>query len=135
MESSENQGLIQFSFETFGIKCGNEIYATRSQIQNLYKVPKKTLADNIAILKKDGLVVGAKIRPEVNDRKQRLQEAFNLDEIFRIGFRLSSDVAIHLQKYASNLLKEKAMELNERNKSLRIENDRLWDKLDRQDLY
>lgn len=97
--------------------------ATRAQLEQLYEVPKKTLADNIKRLKKDGLIIGAIIRP----KSGRPYETYNLDEIISVGMRLRSDRAITFQKWVRDLVKEKL-------RQQQILSERLWDKEDRYDL-
>ncbi|UBZ15350.1 hypothetical protein LDL77_06455 [Flagellimonas marinaquae] len=122
-------------FQHFGITDGQSQFATRTQIELLYQVPRKTLSDNIKDLKKDGLINGAKIRHVAQDGKQRLQEVFDLNEVIAIGFRLRSDTAIRLQKYASNLLVEKMQAIAEEKRTLELELSYAWNKSDQKDLY
>lgn len=122
-------------FENFGIKSGKETYATRIQIEQLYEVPRKTLADNINTLKKDGLISGAKIRHTANDGKQYKTEVYDLNEVIAIGFRLRSDTAIRLQRYATNLVSSKIRGLEEQKRLLEIELSFAWNKSDTEDLY
>lgn len=122
-------------FEKFGIKSGSETFATRSQIERLYEVPKKTLADNINALKEDGLISGAKIRHTANDGKQYRTEVYDLNEVIAIGLRLRSDTAIRLQRYATNLVSDKIKGLEEQKRLLEIELSFAWNKSDREDLY
>ncbi|WP_318310441.1 hypothetical protein [Flagellimonas crocea] len=122
-------------FQSFGITDGQSQFATRAQIERLYNVPRKTLSDNIKDLKKDGLINGAKIRHVAQDGKQRLQEVFDLNEVIAIGFRLRSDTAIRLQKYASNLLVEKMQAIAEEKRTLELELSYAWNKSDQKDLY
>ncbi len=119
----------------FGIRSAGEIFATRNQIQELYNVPKKTLAGNIKTLKEDGLINGAKIRHVANDGKQRVQEVFDLNEVIAMGFRLRSDKAIRLQRYAADLLMEKIKSMDQERRMLEIELSYAWNKSDRDDLY
>lgn len=122
-------------FQGFGITDGQDQYATRLQIETLYDVPRKTLADNINELKNDGLVNGAKIRHVASDGKQRLQEVYDLNEVIAIGFRLRSDTAIRLQRYAANLLRERARQMAEKKRMLELELSYAWNKSDTKDLY
>lgn len=122
-------------FQGFGITDGKDQYATRNQIENLYDVPKRTLADNINALKEDDLINGAKIRHVAQDGKQRLQEVFDLNEVIAIGFRLRSDMAIRLQRYAANLLVEKMQAMIGERRMLELELSYAWNKSDNQDLY
>lgn len=122
-------------FQSFGITDGQIQFATRSQIEQLYDVPTMTLSDNIKKLKKDGLINGTKIRMVAQDRKKRLQEVFDLNEVIAIGFRLRSDTAIRLQKYASNLLLEKMSAMAEEKRTLELELSFAWNKADQKDLY
>jgi hypothetical protein len=130
-------------FKGSGIEIyNNEIQASRSQLQEFYGVPRKTLEDNIKSLKSDGLVNGAEIRLLAKDGKQREMEVFNFDESIALGLRLRSDKAIQLQRFAIHLIKNKLkealnkeIELREKNFELQMINDRLWDKSDQNDLY
>lgn len=122
-------------FQHFGITDGQSQFATRSQIEQLYNVPKTTLSGNIDDLKKDGLINGTKIRTVAQDNKQRVQEVFNLNEVIAIGFRLRSDTAIQLQRYASNLLVEKMQAIAEEKRTLELELSYAWNKSDQKDLY
>ncbi|WP_437396631.1 hypothetical protein [Flagellimonas lutimaris] len=122
-------------FQRFGITDGERQFATRVQIERLYNVPRKTLSDNIKDLKKDGLINGAKIRHVAQDGKQRLQEVFDLNEVIAIGFRLRSDTAIRLQKYASNLLVQRMRAMTEEKRTLELELSFAWNKSDQKDLY
>lgn len=114
----------------------NEVYVNRNQLQELYGAAKKTLADNINQLKEDGLVVGAKIRP--NSGKS--YEVYNLDEIIAIGLRLRSDRAIEFQKWAIAKLKEeiishkiKIQEVKEETRQAQIMESIAWNHLDATD--
>ena len=122
-------------FQGFGITDGQSQYATRLQIELLYEVPRKTLSDNIKDLKKDGLINGAKIRHVAQDGKQRLQEVYDLNEVIAIGFRLRSDTAIRLQRYAANLLVEKMQTMIEEKRMLELELSYAWNRSDAKDLY
>ncbi|MFX0555808.1 hypothetical protein ACOCEA_03375 [Maribacter sp. CXY002] len=122
-------------FQNFGLTNGNEQYATRKQIQSLYDVPRKTLAYNINALKEDDLINGAKIRHVAKDGRQRIQELFDINEIVAIGFRLRSDTAIKLQRYAANLLIEKIQTVHEEKRLLELELSYAWNKSDQNDLY
>src|SRR5680860_673755 len=122
-------------FQGFGITDGKDQYATRNQIENLYDVPKSTLAENINTLKTDGLINGAEIRSVARDGKQRLQEVFDLNEVIAIGFRLRSDTAIRLQRYAANLLVEKMQTMAKERRMLELELSYAWNKSDNEDLY
>ena len=123
------------TFKLFGIKSGGETYAIRAQISKLYGVHDNTLFNNIKKLKEDGLINGMEIRSVAQDRRQRMQEVFTLEETIAIGFRLSSDTAIRLQRYASRLIKEKIQGLEEQKRLLEIELSYAWNKSDAQDLY
>ena len=122
-------------FQGFGITDGKDQYATRSQIENLYDVPAMTLSDNVKKLKEDRLVNGTKIRMVAKDNKQRLQEVFDLNEVIAIGFRLRSDTAIRLQRYAANLLVEKMQTMAKERRMLELELSYAWNKSDNEDLY
>lgn len=122
-------------FRDFVTTDGQEQYATRKQIEELYKVPRKTLADNIKILKSDGLIKGAKKRLVAKDGRNRRQEVFNLNEVIAIGFRLRSDVAINLQRYTSNLLSNRIIKALEDKRKLELELSFFWNKSDIKDLY
>lgn len=122
-------------FQGFGITDGKDQYATRNQIEKLYDVPKRTLADNISALKEDGLISGAKIRHTATDGKRYKTQVFNLNEVIAIGFRLRSDTAIRLQRYASNLLVEKMQDMVKEKRMLELELSYAWNKSDSQDLY
>lgn len=122
-------------FQGFGITDGKDQFATRLQIEQLYNVPRKTLADNINDLKNDGLINGAKIRHVAKDGKQRLQEVYDLNEVIAIGFRLRSDTAIRLQRYAANLLVEKMQTMIKERRILELELSYAWNKSDNDDLY
>lgn len=122
-------------FEKFGIKTGGETYATRLQIEKLYEVPKRTLADNINALKDDGLVSGAKIRHTAKDGKQYRTEVYDINEVIAIGLRLRSDTAIRLQSYATKLVSDKIKGLEEQKRLLEIELSFAWNKSDKEDLY
>jgi hypothetical protein len=110
-------------------------FANRTQLQELYQVPRKTLADQIKRLKKDGLVNGAKSRHVAKDGKMRVQEVFDLDEIISIGMRLRSDRAITFQKWARSLIKNELLRAKKQIKSQQIQLDYFWDKEDQLDLY
>jgi len=122
-------------FQGFGITDGKDQYATRNQIENLYDVPAMTLSDNVKKLKEDRLVNGTKIRMVAKDGKQRLQEVFDLNEVIAIGFRLRSDTAIRLQRYAANLLVEKMQTMAKERRMLELELSYAWNKSDNEDLY
>lgn len=123
------------TFKSFGIRSGGETFATRAQIGRLYGVHKNTLSDNIKKLKQDGLINGTDIRSVAKDGKKRVQEVFTLEETIAIGFRLRSDTAIRLQRYASGLIKEKITGLMEQKRLLEIELSYSWNKSDAHDLY
>jgi hypothetical protein len=55
--------MIDFSENTSIRIIDNEVFASRMQIMELYDSPKKTIEENINKLKINGLIVGAKIRP------------------------------------------------------------------------
>tara|TARA_B100000949_G_C14033956_1_gene346636 strand:+ start:53 stop:442 length:390 start_codon:yes stop_codon:yes gene_type:complete len=122
-------------FQRFGITDGQSQFATRSQIEQLYNVPKTTLADNINALKEDNLISGSKIRHTAKDGKQYKTEVFSLNEVIAIGFRLRSDTAIRLQRYASNLLVQKMNAMAEEKRTLELELSYAWNKSDQKDLY
>ena len=122
-------------FENFGISSGGQVYATRAQILELYKVPKNTLAGNIERLKKDNLINGTKIRSVAQDGKLREIEVYTLEESIAIGFRLRSDTAIELQRYATRLIIDKMKGLEESKRLLELELSHFWNKSDIQDLY
>jgi len=122
-------------FQGFGITDGKDQYATRNQIENLYDVPAMTLSDNVKKLKEDRLVNGTKIRMVAKDGKQRLQEVFDLNEVIAIGFRLRSDTAIRLQRYAANLLVEKMQTMVQERRTLELELSYAWNRSDNEDLY
>ena len=123
------------SFDEFGIRSDNKVYATRKQLELLYDVPKRTLAGNIDKLREEGLINGAKIRSVAKDGKQRLQEVFTLEESIAIGLRLSSDTAIRLQRFATKLITEKIDGLVEEKRMLELELSFAWNKSDNDDLY
>lgn len=118
-----------------GIRNGNKRYATRVQIEKLFNVPRKTLANNIERLKIDGLLNGAKIRHVAGDGKKRLIEVYTIDEVIAIGFRLRSDLAIKLQRYASNLMVERIDSMIKEKRLLELELSYAWNKSDVDDLY
>ena len=119
-------------FEQTGIALRDgEVFANRKQIMNLYAVPKKTLADNISQLKKDGLIVGAEIRP----KSGRSYEVYNLEEVISIGLRVRSDKAIEFQKWARNVIKNEMLELKRKFAFQQHQLDYFWDKEDQKDLY
>lgn len=122
-------------FQGFGITNGRNQYATRNQIEKIYDVPKMTLSNNIKKLKEDGLVNGTKIRMVTKDGKQRLQEVFDLNEVIAIGFRLRSDTAIALQRYAANLMVEKMSAMVQEKRMLELELSYAWNNSDTKDLY
>lgn len=122
-------------FKNFGLRSGENIYATRKHIEDLYKVPKRTLVDNIEKLKEDGLVNGAKIRTLAKDGRNRMQEVFSLEESIAIGFRLRSDTAIKLQRYATMLIRERMNDLEEQKRLLELELSYAWNKSDNDDLF
>ncbi|MCL6272532.1 hypothetical protein M3P19_00845 [Muricauda sp. 2012CJ35-5] len=123
------------AFKNFGIKSGGEVLATNSQIEELYEVPKITLHDNIKKLKQDGLVNGSKIRTLAKDGKRRQLEVYTLEETIAIGLRLRSDTAIRLQRYATKLVSDKIVGLEEEKRLLEIELSYAWNKSDTEDLY
>ena len=123
-------------FERSGISFrDNDVFATRKQIELLYEVPRKTLADNINKLKEDGLITGAKIRHTANDDKQYNTEVYNLDEIIAIGLRLRSDRAIKFQRWAISVLRQTIEETNKQLRMQQAQLDFFWDKQDQKDLY
>ncbi len=122
-------------FENLSICSGSERYATRNQIKKLFDVPKKTLSDNIARLKKDGLIRGAKIRLTAKDGKKYNTEVFNLPEVIKIGFRLRSEFALDLQDFASALMVDKYNQIVEEKRMLEIELSYAWNKSDIDELY
>ena len=122
-------------FKDFGIIDSSKRFASRSQIGELYQVPRKTLADNIKNLKQDGLINPAKSRHVAKDGKVRVQELFTLSEVVAIGFRLRSDVAIKLQSYAIQLLSEKITSIQREKQILELELSHSWNKTDVKDLY
>jgi len=122
-------------FQGFGITDGKDQYATRNQIEMLYNIPKRTLADSINALKKDGLISGAKIRRTAKDGKQYKTEVFEINEVIAIGFRLRSDTAINLQRYAANLMVEKISAMVEEKRMLELELGYAWNNSDIKDLY
>lgn len=130
-QSKDDKGLLR----RFDIIDSPNKFATRNQIGELYNIPRKTLADNIKDLKHDGLINGAKIRHVAKDGRQRLQEVYDLNEVIAIGFRLRSNTAIKLQRYAANLMIEKMRSMAEEKKLLEIELSHAWHKSDQQDLY
>jgi hypothetical protein len=113
----------------------DNVFANRTQLQELYQVPRKTLADQIKRLKQDGLVNGAKSRHVAKDGKMRVQEVFDLDEIISIGMRLRSDRAITFQRWARSLIKNELLRAKKQIKSQQIQLDYFWDKEDQLDLY
>lgn len=134
LKSLESDQVKDTDFEYLNI-LENKPFANRNQIRSIYQVPKKTLSDNIKRLKVDGLVKGVQIRLVAKDGKQRLQEVFDLNEVIAIGFRLRSDKAIQLQRFAANNLQEQLKINQAKNRSLEIELSRLWNKMDIKDLY
>ena len=136
-----SKGLTRFKdselsiFKEFGVVDSTKRFASRSQISELYQVPRKTLADNIRNLKQDGLINPAKSRHVAKDGKVRIQELFTLNEVVAIGFRLRSDVAIKLQSYAVQLLSEKITTIQREKQILELELSHSWNKSDIKDLY
>ncbi|RXG18730.1 hypothetical protein DSM03_10194 [Leeuwenhoekiella aestuarii] len=122
-------------FKDFGIVDSTKRFASRSQMSELYQVPRKTLADNIRNLKQDGLINPAKSRHIAKDGKVRVQELFTLNEVVAIGFRLRSDVAIKLQSYAIQLLSEKITRIQSAKEILELELSHYSSKSDIKDLY
>ena len=119
-------------FEQTGIVLTDgEIFANRKQILDLYNVPKNTLSDNISQLKKDGLIVGAKIRP----KSGRSYEIYDFEEVISIGLRLRSDKAIEFQRWARNVIKNELIALKEIMCKQQYQLDYFWDKEDQKDLY
>lgn len=90
----------------------NEVFASRLQLQDLYDVPKKTLADNINQLKSDGLIVGAEIRPK---------------------FRLRSEIALKFKKWAREIIKQKLLKAIEDVRRTQIMESIAWNHLDARD--
>jgi len=127
------EGLI--TFENFGTVSGTEKYVTRKDISELYNVPKKTLADNIVLLKDDGLIGGAKIRHTAKDGKIYNTEVFTLQETIKIGFRLRSETALRLQDYASDLMVKQISSIKEEKRMLELELSYAWNRCDNEDLY
>lgn len=123
------------AFQGFGITDGKDQYATRLQIEKLYNLPRKTLADIIKALKEDGLISGAKIRHTAADGKQYLTEVYNLNEVIAIGFRSRSDTAIRLQRYAADFMSSRIRGLMEEKRMLELELSYAWNRSDNQDLY
>ncbi|SDB33713.1 hypothetical protein SAMN03097699_0776 [Flavobacteriaceae bacterium MAR_2010_188] len=122
-------------FKGFGIRTGNEIHASRIQVEELYDIPSTTLLDNIKRLKEDGLINPTEIRVVAKDAKQRLQEVYDIDEVIAIGLRLRSDKAIYLQKYAVSLIKNDLKKLENDKKMLELELSYAWNKSDQNSLY
>lgn len=122
-------------FNDFGITSGGKKYATRGQIESLYDVARRTLADNINNLKEDGLISGAKIRHTASDGKIYNTEVFDLQETIKIGFRLRSDIALRLQDYASELMVRQINSFKEKQRMLELELSYAWNHSDNQDLY
>jgi hypothetical protein len=115
-------------FENTSIRLiDNEVYGTVQQITELYESPERTVYENIAKLKEDGLIVGAEIRNNVNNRRLQL---FNLDEIIAIGFRLRSERAILFQKWAISKLKNEILKAHEEIKQAQIMESIAWNYLD-----
>jgi len=133
IKSKKMQQII--NLESFGITSNEDVFATRSQIQELYGAPVKTVADNVNQLKEDGLINGAKIRLVAKDGKSRMQEVFTLQEVIKIGFRLRSDTALKLQDYAARLMVEKMQELKSQKRTLELELSYAWNAIDSNDLY
>ena len=113
----------------------NERFASRKQIKNIYRVPRKTLSYSINQLKKDGLISGAKIRLTARDGKIYPTEVFSLQETIKIGFRLRSDIALNLQDIASTLMVKRLNEIVKENRLLELELSYAWNKSDQNDLY
>ncbi len=120
------------TFENTSISMQGElVYANRNQIEQLYEIPKRTLADSINRLKQDGLIVGAEIRP----KSGRPYEIYDLDEIISIGFRLRSEKAVKFQRWAREEIRKKLIESEEKRKMQQAQLDWFWDKQDQRDLY
>lgn len=131
---SSNIAFSNF-FESTSIELiDDSVVATRAQVEELYEVPKRTLADAIKRLKRDGLVSGAKIRHTASDGKKYQTEVFDLDEIISIGMRLRSDRAIMFQKWAREVIKNKLKETIDKLKTQQLLAERAWDQQDRLDL-
>ncbi|SDF23491.1 hypothetical protein SAMN05421636_1252 [Pricia antarctica] len=121
-------------FNRFNVTSGNNRFATRKEIAQLYNVPRKTLSNNINKLKKDGLISGAKIGHTAIDGKNYNTEVFDLNEVIAIGFRLRSDTAIHIQRHAATLLVTEMKTMIDKKRLLEIELSYAWNKSDRDDL-
>lgn len=117
------------------LESSGDSYATRRQLEELYKTPKKTLADAINKLKHDNMINGAKIRLVAQDGKKREQEVYTIQESIFIGFRLRSDIALELQRYAAHLMIEKMNKIADEKKMLELELSYAWNKSDVHDLY
>ena len=78
---------------------------------------------------------GSKIRHTAKDGKIYKTEVYNLNEVIAIGFRLRSDTAIRLQRYAANLLREQMQSIKEEKRTLEIELSYAWSRSDRKELY
>ncbi len=126
--------ILKFENTSISLR-DNEVYATRKQVQELYDAPRKTLEDNIHILKSDGLISGAEIRHTANDGKAYDTEVYNLDEIITIGFRLRSEKALKFQKWAREIIRDKLFEANKMLNMQQAQLDYFWDKSDQKDLY
>lgn len=119
-------------FENTSIKLiENKVYASRNQLQELYDIPKKTLADTILTLKEDLLIVGAEFRP----KSGRSYEVYNLKEVLAIGMRLRSEKAIKFQIWAINQLESIIQKQIEEIRNAQLMESIAWNHLDAKDNY
>lgn len=127
--------LIHFEDTSVFIQ-DSDVMADRKQIMELYGTPRKTLEDNINKLKEDGLVIGRNLAISSSLAKRDYKtEVYNLSEIIAIGIRLRSDKAIRFQEWVIDVIRKELIDSAQKRKQLQRENDWLWDREDRRDLY
>ncbi len=107
------------------------IFANRKQLQELFGVSKKTLAITINKLRQRGAVIGKILKHSSGIHC----EFYSLDEITSIGLLLKSEVAIRLQRWASEAIFCELVEAQKKLKAQQAQLDYFWDKQDVEDLH
>jgi hypothetical protein len=119
-------------FENTSIKLiDNKVYASRTQLQELYGASKTAIQENIIKLKNEGLINGSEIRP--NSGKP--YEVYNLKEVLSIGMRLNTERAIKFQLWAVESLEKIILNQVEEIKRAQLMESIAWNHLDAKDNY
>lgn len=90
----------------FGLRIGGHIYAKRSHLRDLFKVPTATLKDNINALKKSQAIKGNRILLPDKNGHNRKYELYNLKEVVSIALKLKTPMSDLWREQASKILLE-----------------------------